>query len=121
MRENTDQKKLRIWTLFTQCPLNHHGSRHTKVHLNSERVSKFSTKVPVLLKLHYERNETVISFSKSLKILSETVVRRCSVEKVLLEILQHLQEHTCPRVSFIIKLQGSGLWRRCFPVILRNF
>ena len=33
------------------------------------------------------------------------VVRRCSVEKVLLEISQSSQEYTCARASFLIKLQ----------------
>ena len=31
---------------------------------------------------------------------SEAVVRRCSVKKVFLEILQNSQEDTCARVSF---------------------
>ena len=31
------------------------------------------------------------------------------LEKVFLEILQNLQERTCARVSFLIKLLGSGL------------
>ena len=35
----------------------------------------------------------------------EAVVWRCSVEKVLLEILKGSQENTCARVSFLIKLQ----------------
>ena len=26
MRENTDQKKLRLWTIFTQCVLQHHDA-----------------------------------------------------------------------------------------------
>ena len=30
----------------------------------------------------------------------EVVVRRCSVKKVFLEILQNSQENTCARVSF---------------------
>ena len=34
--------------------------------------------------------------------ISEAVVRRCSVEKVFLEISQNLQENTCARVSFLI-------------------
>ena len=52
---------------------------------------------------------------------SEAVARRCSVKKVFLEISQNSQENTCARVSFLIKLQASGLlkkrfWHRCFPV-----
>ena len=34
--------------------------------------------------------------------------QRCSVKKVLLEISQNLQESTCARVSFLIKLQAWG-------------
>ena len=33
---------------------------------------------------------------------------KCSVEKVFLEISQNLQENTCARVSFLIKLQALG-------------
>ena len=35
---------------------------------------------------------------------SEAFTRKCSVKKVLLEILQNLQESTCARVSFLTKL-----------------
>ena len=35
--------------------------------------------------------------------------RRCSVKKVFLEISQNSQENTCARVTFLIKLQVSGL------------
>ena len=38
---------------------------------------------------------------------TEVVVRRCSVKKVFLKILQNLQEKICARVSFFIKLQAS--------------
>ena len=59
----------------------------------------------------------------------EAVIQRCSVKQVFLEILQNLQEDTCARVSFLIKLQASGLqlylkkrlWRRCFPVNIEKF
>ena len=37
----------------------------------------------------------------------EAVVWRCSVKKVFLEISQNLQEKTCARVSFLIKLPKS--------------
>ena len=33
----------------------------------------------------------------------EAVVRRCSVEKMFVEIFQNIQENTCARVSFLIK------------------
>ena len=35
--------------------------------------------------------------------VSETVVQRCSVKKVVLEISQNSQENTCASVSFLIK------------------
>ena len=40
---------------------------------------------------------------------SETVVWRWSADKMFLEILQNSDEKTCVRVSFLIKLQASGL------------
>ena len=40
--------------------------------------------------------------------LTEAVIRRCSVKKVFLEILQNSQKNTCARVSFLIKLQTSA-------------
>ena len=43
---------------------------------------------------------------KSSFAMTEAVVRRCSVEKVFLEILQNSQENTCARASFLIKLQA---------------
>ena len=41
--------------------------------------------------------------------ISEAVVWRCTVKKVLLEILQNSQKNTFVIVSFLIKLQASGL------------
>ena len=48
--------------------------------------------------------------------------RRCSIKQVFLKVLQNSQENTCVGVSFLIKLQFSGLQKkrikyRCFPVI----
>ena len=45
-------------------------------------------------------------------------------KKLFLEICQNLQENTCGRVSFSIKLQAllkKRLWRRCFPVNFAKF
>ena len=71
------------------------------------------------------------SFSPCDNATNRTVIRRCSVKIVFLEILQNLQENTCARVSFLIKLQSWGLrsttlfkkrlWRRCFPVNFVKF
>ena len=59
--------------------------------------------------------------------ITEAVVRRCSLKKVFLEISQNSQESTCPRVSFLIKLQvwpatllKKNLWHSHL-CILRNF
>ena len=38
----------------------------------------------------------------------EAIARRCSLKKVFFEISQNSQENTCPRVSFLIKLQASA-------------
>ena len=49
------------------------------------------------------------------KIYAEAVVQRCSVKKLFLEISQNLKVNTCARVSFLVKLQASGLqlyWKR---------
>ena len=59
----------------------------------------------------------------------EAVTQRCSVEKVYLEVPQNSQENTYVRVSFLIKLQASGLqlylkrrlWHRCFTVNVAKF
>ena len=45
----------------------------------------------------------------NVNIHKESVAPRCSVEKVFLAISQNLQENTCARVSFLIKLQALGL------------
>ena len=42
--------------------------------------------------------------SEKTRCLSEAVVRRYSVEKVFLEILQNSQENNCARVSFFNKI-----------------
>ena len=65
------------------------------------------------------------------KVFPEAVVQMCFVKKRLLEILQNSQEKTCARVSFLIKLQASGLkpatllkkrlWHRFFPVNFVKF
>ena len=39
----------------------------------------------------------------------EVVTQTCSVNKVLFEISQNLQENTRARVSILIKFQASGL------------
>ena len=57
---------------------------------------------------------------------SEVVAQRCSVEKVLLEISQNLQEMPVPE-SLFNKVAGSstllkrGLWYRCFSVTFVKF
>ena len=41
--------------------------------------------------------------------VTEAVVQRCSIKNVFLEISNNSHENTCARVSFLIKLQLSGL------------
>ena len=40
---------------------------------------------------------------------TEAVVQKCSVRKMFLEVSQNLQENTCAKVSFFIKLQAWDL------------
>ena len=40
------------------------------------------------------------------RLVTEAVVRRCSIKKVFLEIPQNSQENTCARDSLLIKLQA---------------
>ena len=44
--------------------------------------------------------------------VTEAVFQRCCVKKVFLNILPNSQKNTCARVSFLIKLQASGLHDR---------
>ena len=53
-------------------------------------------------------------------IYTEAVAQRCSVKQVFLEISQNLQENTCARVTFLIKLT-KRLWHRFFPVNFAKF
>ena len=40
---------------------------------------------------------------------SQSLVRSCSVKKVILETSQNSQENTCAKDSFLLKLQSWGL------------
>ena len=42
----------------------------------------------------------------------ESVLRRCSVKKTFLKILQNSLENTCARVSFLIKLTACNLIKK---------
>ena len=46
----------------------------------------------------------------------EAIVQRCSVKKMFLQISQNLQENICGRVSFLIKLQASGMQISAFKI-----
>ena len=52
------------------------------------------------------------------EISSETVVRRCSIIKLFLKILQNPLENTCTRVLTLLK---KKLWHRCFNVNFTKF
>ena len=74
----------------------------------------------------FSQNTSGVYFCPSIivqKKCPEAVTRRCSVKKVFLDILQNSQENSCARVSFLIKLQVSGLqlWHRCFPLNFTKF
>ena len=52
-----------------------------------------------------------LTFRVSNSLNPEAVPQMRSVKKVFLEIRQNSQENTCPRVSFLIKLQAAA-WER---------
>ena len=60
-----------------------------------------------------EKNSAVYSFLLALQatvltriyIVTEAVVRKCSIKNMFLEISQNSQKNTCAKVSFLIKLQ----------------
>ena len=61
----------------------------------------------------------MIFFTSTL--LVKAVAHTRSAKRMLIEISQNSQESTCARVSFLIKLQASGLWHRCFSVNFEKF
>ena len=122
--------------IFKEANLQEHisGFTITMIHFNLFVLSWF-----LLLVLHrvwFQQNEPKIitvwnNYGRAVEIVkrsimytfsvsfhaTEAVVQRCSVKKLFLEISQNWQENTCAWVSFLIKLQGSGL----FLWILWNF
>ena len=75
-------------------------------------------------------NKTRSCYHKDFTIIgTETVIYRCSVKNVFLEISQNSQENTSAAVSFLINLQALDLqlyWKRdtgtgVFQWILPNF
>ena len=64
--------------------------------------------------INFNKNETESKmenpthrFRETSLVLQEAVAQTCSVKKVFLIISQNLQENTCARVSFLIKLQAA--------------
>ena len=53
--------------------------------------------------------ELSLIFIMKLYYVLEAVTQRCSVKKVFLEISKNSHENTCARISFLVKLQASGL------------
>ena len=70
---------------------------------------KFSFSVPAVNATFFIIIVSFLGLSSLVLLLTEAVVRRCSLKKMFLEISQKPQENTCARASFLIKLQPSGL------------
>ena len=87
-----------VYNILVKCIV---GSKQNYA-LSSSEISPTSERCSNATKVTPERrSETSNS--------SEVAIRRCSVEKMFLKISHDSQENTCPRVSFLIKLQGLGL------------
>ena len=77
-----------------------------------------------------QKNFPNAEFSSDLHV-PDAVTQKCSVRKMFLEISQNSKENTCAIVSFLIKLQASGLkpatllkkrlWHRSFPAKFAKF
>ena len=61
----------------------------------------------LFLNQHLIKVSKLLVFAMFSFFITEAVTQRCSVKKVFLEISQNLQEKTCVRVSFLIRLQAS--------------
>ena len=70
---------------------------------------KFSFSVPAVNATFFIIIVSFLGLSSLVLLLTEAVVRRCSLKKMFLDISQKSQENTCARASFLIKLQASGL------------
>ena len=69
---------------------------------------KFLTLMARAIVLKRKLFENKLALNDSIMIIvTEAVVRRCSVKKVLLEISQNSQENTCAR-AFLNKVAGLG-------------
>ena len=77
--------------------------------IRKEILTKKGKKSFIYLELKGPKREVVFSKANRFFISSDAVARRCSVKKVFLENSQNLQENTCSRVSFLIKLEAYGL------------
>ena len=66
---------------------------------NFNKPKVFSCKFCEIFKNRFFRRIPPVAAFEKLK--AEAVVRRCSVKKVLLEILLNSQENTCAKVSFL--------------------
>ena len=73
--------------------------------LHSKFTTKFCTKYWIKQAKFVPSKRTSLHAAQqtSAAKLSEAVVQRCYVEKVLLDILSNSQESTCARASFLIK------------------
>ena len=86
-----------------------------------------------LLTIIKHENQRIHVKHEGKKFLNKSVtdrssLRRCSVKKVFLKILQNSQENNCARVSLLIKLKTKAcnfikkrIWHRCFLVNFAKF
>ena len=72
------------------------SSRKMKLSMSSLYTHLMILKIYVIMKLSIFLNTD-----------TESILQRCSVKKVFLEILQNSQQNTCARVSFLITLQAE--------------
>ena len=112
---NIRQVARRIWTCAEPEFKVHHGANYTwqAFKLIQEHILQRGFQTLQLAVKHYIYKKWWYTETSSILrcILGflEAVTQRCSLKKVFLKSSQSLQQSTCARASFLIKLQAWGL------------
>ena len=85
-----------------------HATKFLKLLIVTSKETLLKKNIYLLRRKKIKRKETASHIIK-LKELTEASTRGVLSEKMFLKILQNSQENACARVSFLVKLQTSGL------------
>ena len=74
-----------------------------------------------MLRYYLNKSWKAMDTINTITITQKQSPKRFSIKKVFLKNYQNSQEKSCVGVSFLIKLQASGLQHRCFPGYFAKF